>query len=254
MEKVALITGATSGIGEATACLLASEGYDLIITGRRTERLKSLKSKLENDTVRVLDLCFDVRDEDEVKRVLRELPSSWKSIDVLVNNAGLAAGLEPIDGGSSDDWNRMIDTNVKGLLYVSYEVAQIMKEYETAGHIINIGSIAGKEVYPNGNVYCATKHAVDALSKGMRMDLLKYNIKVTQICPGAVETEFSLVRFHNDADRAKSVYEGFEALVANDIAECIWFAVSRPPHVNINDMVVMPAAQASSSVFFKNKP
>lgn len=251
MKKVALITGATSGIGEATACMFASNGFDLIITGRRSDRLKGLKSRLENDSVQVLDLSFDVRKEDEVKKALRNLPDRWNKIDVLVNNAGLAAGLEPIDGGSSEDWNRMIDTNVKGLLYVSYEVAQMMKENKTAGHIVNIGSIAGKEVYPNGNVYCATKHAVDALSKGMRMDLLKYNIKVSQICPGAVETEFSLVRFHNDADRAKSVYEGYEALVADDIADCIWFVVSRPPHVNINDMLVMPAAQASSSVFFK---
>ena len=253
MEKVALITGATSGIGEATACMFASNGYSLIITGRRADRLKKLKQKLEKDSTRILDLCFDVRNEDEVRKALEELPDSWKRIDVLVNNAGLAAGLDPIDGGSSDDWNRMIDTNIKGLLYVSYEVAQIMKEHKIKGHIINIGSIAGKEVYPNGNVYCATKHAVDALSKGMRMDLLKYNIKVTQICPGAVETEFSLVRFHNDADKAKSVYDGYEALVAKDIADCIWFAVSRPSHVNINDMLVMPTAQASSSVFFKNK-
>ena len=251
MNKVALITGATSGIGEATAKLLAEKDYDLIITGRRADRLASLKAKLEKNTTRVLSLCFDVRNEDEVKKVFKELPESWRKIDVLLNNAGLAAGLESIDCGDSNDWNRMIDTNVKGLLYVSYEVAQIMKKNNTGGHIINIGSIAGKEVYPNGNVYCATKHAVDALSKGMRMDLLKYNIKVTQINPGAVQTEFSLVRFHNNADRAKAVYEGFEALVAKDIAECIWFAVSRPQHVNINDMVVMPAAQASSSVFFK---
>ena len=251
MNKVALITGATSGIGEATAKLLAEKDYDLIITGRRADRLASLKAKLEKNTTRVLSLCFDVRNEDEVKKVFKELPESWRKIDVLLNNAGLAAGLESIDCGDSNDWNRMIDTNVKGLLYVSYEVAQIMKKNNTGGHIINIGSIAGKEVYPNGNVYCATKHAVDALSKGMRMDLLKYNIKVTQINPGAVQTEFSLVRFHNDADRAKAVYKGFEALVAKDIAECIWFAVSRPKHVNINDMVVMPAAQASSSVFFK---
>ena len=253
MRRIVLITGATSGIGEATASMFASNGYDIIITGRRSDRLKSLKSKLEKNSIKAIDLCFDVRNEDEVKKALRELPESWKRIDVLVNNAGLAAGLDPIDGGSSDDWNRMIDTNVKGLLYVSYEVAQIMKEKKINGHIINIGSIAGKEVYPNGNVYCATKHAVDALSKGMRMDLLKYNIKVTQICPGAVETEFSLVRFHNNADRAKTVYEGYEALVAEDIADCIWFVVSRPKHVNINDMIVMPSAQASSSVFFKNK-
>ncbi len=253
MKKVVLITGATSGIGEASASLFASSGYDLIITGRRSDRLENIKNRLEKNSTRVLALCFDVRKEEEVKKAIGELPESWRKIDVLINNAGLAAGLDPIDSGSSEDWNRMIDTNVKGLLYVSYEVAQIMKENKINGHIVNIGSIAGKEVYPNGNVYCATKHAVDALSKGMRMDLLKYNIKVTQICPGAVETEFSLVRFHDDADRAKSVYEGYEALAANDIADCIWFAVSRPAHVNINDMIVMPSAQASSSVFFKSK-
>lgn len=199
----------------------------------------------------MLDLCFDVRNETEVKQSFNNLPKAWQKIDILVNNAGLAVGLNSIDNGSSDDWNRMIDTNVKGLLYVSFEVAQIMKKHKTKGHIVNIGSIAGKEVYPNGNVYCASKHAVDALSKGMRMDLLEHHIKVTQICPGAVETEFSLVRFHNDVDRAKSVYDGYEALVANDIADCIWFVVSRPQHVNINDMVVMPSAQASSAVFLK---
>ena len=251
MKKVVVITGATSGIGEATARMFASKGYDLIITGRRSDRLKSLKREIETPAVRVMDLCFDVRDEVEVKNKFSTLPDNWQKIDVLINNAGLAAGLDAIDSGNSDDWNRMIDTNVKGLLYVSYEVAQVMKKNKTKGHIVNIGSIAGKEVYPNGNVYCATKHAVDALSKGMRMDLLKHNIKVTQICPGAVETEFSLVRFHDDADRAKTVYEGYEALVASDIADCIWFAVSRPAHVNINDMIVMPAAQASSSVFYK---
>ena len=251
MKKVVLITGATSGIGEATARMFASNGYDLIITGRRSDRLNNLKKEIETPKVRVLNLCFDVRDEEEVKNMLSNLPDNWRKIDVLINNAGLAAGLDAIDSGNSDDWNRMIDTNVKGLLYVSYEVTQIMKKNKTNGHIVNIGSIAGKEVYPNGNVYCATKHAVDALSKGMRMDLLKHNIKVTQICPGAVETEFSLVRFHDDADKAKTVYEGYEALVATDIADCIWFAVSRPAHVNINDMIVMPAAQASSSVFHK---
>ena len=251
MKKVALITGATSGIGEATACMFASNGYDLIITGRRSDKLKMLKNKLESDSIRVLDLCFDVRNEEEVKSMLSNLPESWDRVDVLINNAGLAVGLDPIDEGRLEDWNRMVDTNVKGLLYVSYEVTQIMKKNKTKGHIVNISSIAGKEVYPNGNVYCATKHAVDALSKGMRMDLLKHNIKVTQICPGAVETEFSLVRFHDDADRAKTVYEGYEALVAKDIADCIWFAVSRPVHVNINDMIVMPTAQASSTLFFK---
>lgn len=251
MKKVALVTGATSGIGEATAKMFAEKGYDLIITGRRVERLQTLKEELEKHSSKVLTLCFNIRNEKEVKAAFDNLSDQWRPIDVLINNAGLAAGLEAIDCGSWDDWNRMIDTNVKGLLYVSYEVAQIMKKSSKDGHIVNIGSIAGKEVYPAGNVYCATKHAVDALSKGMRMDLLKHNIKVTQICPGAVETEFSLVRFHEDAERAKTVYEGYEALVASDIADCIWFAVSRPKHVNINDMVVMPAAQASASVFFK---
>lgn len=251
MNRIALVTGATSGIGKATACLLAENGYDLIITGRRAERLETLKNKIENETTRVCSLCFDIRNEGEVKQKLATLPESWRKIDVLVNNAGLAAGFDPFDSGNSDDWNRMIDTNIKGLLYMSYEVAQMMKVNNAGGHIINIGSIAGKEVYPNGNVYCASKHAVDALTKGMRMDLLKHHIKVTQICPGAVQTEFSLVRFHNDAERAKQVYKGFEALVAQDIAECIWFVVSRPVHVNINDMIVMPAAQASSSIFLK---
>lgn len=251
MNKIALITGATSGIGEATASMFAMKGYDLIITGRRAERLSTLKNKLESKTTHILDLCFDVRNETDVRNAFSNLPKNWRKIDVLINNAGLAAGLEPIDSGNPDDWNRMIDTNVKGLLYVSHEVIKMMTKNNKGGHIVNIGSIAGKEVYPDGNVYCATKHAVDALTKGMRMDLLKHSIKVSQVCPGAVETEFSLVRFHNDAERAKSVYQGFEALVAKDIADCIWFVVSRPKHVNINDMIVMPSAQASSSIFLK---
>ncbi|RNC65493.1 SDR family oxidoreductase [Proteiniphilum sp. X52] len=250
MEKIALITGATSGIGEATALKLAGNGFDIIITGRRQERLNVLKNTLEENGSHVLALCFDVRDEEGVNAALGNLPPEWQSVDVLVNNAGLAAGLEPVQQGDSLDWNRMIDTNVKGLLYVTRCISQGMISRKK-GHVINIGSIAGKEVYPNGNVYCATKHAVDALTKGMRFDLLPHNIKVTQICPGAVETEFSLVRFHGDKHRADKVYEGYECLVAHDIAECIWFAVSRPPHVNINDMVVMPTAQASASVFHK---
>ncbi|SFS74746.1 hypothetical protein SAMN05216365_1166 [Porphyromonadaceae bacterium NLAE-zl-C104] len=250
MEKIALVTGATSGIGEATAFKLAGNGFGVIITGRRQERLTVLKNKLEENGSHVLTLCFDVRDEEEVNTALKGLPPEWQNIDVLVNNAGLAAGLEPVQQGDSVDWNRMIDTNVKGLLYVTRFVSQGMIASKK-GHIVNIGSIAGKEVYPNGNVYCATKHAVDALTKGMRFDLLPYNIKVTQICPGAVETEFSIVRFHGDKSRADKVYEGYECLVADDIAECIWFAVSRPPHVNVNDMLVMPTAQASASVFHK---
>lgn len=250
MEKIALVTGATSGIGEATALKLAENGFGVIITGRRQERLAVLKNKLEENGSHVLTLCFDVRDEEEVNTALKGLPPEWQNIDVLVNNAGLAAGLEPVQQGDSVDWNRMIDTNVKGLLYVTRFVSQGMIASKK-GHIVNIGSIAGKEVYSNGNVYCATKHAVDALTKGMRFDFLPYNIKVTQICPGAVETEFSIVRFHGDKSRADKVYEGYECLVADDIAECIWFAVSRPPHVNVNDMLVMPTAQASASVFHK---
>lgn len=250
MSKIALITGATAGIGEATACKLAEEGYALIVTGRREARLLQLKNKLEQLNVRVLPLCFDVRDEQMVKQALQSLPSEWERVDLLVNNAGLAAGLSSVQEGDSDDWSRMIDTNVKGLLNVTRVVVPGMVA-RGSGHIVNIGSIAGKEVYPNGNVYCATKHAVDALTKGMRIDLLPHGIKVSQVCPGAVETEFSLIRFHGDAARAEKVYEGFESLVANDIAECIRFIVTRPPHVNINDMVVMPTAQANSTLFYR---
>ena len=250
MSKIAIITGATSGIGEAAALRLAENKTNLIITGRRQERLSILKNKLEDRNVRVLALCFDLSDEDAVKDALGNLPEEWRKIDVLLNNAGLAAGLSTLQEGESDDWNRMIDTNVKGLLYVTRAIAPGMVERKS-GHIINIGSIAGKEVYPNGNVYCATKHAVDALTKAMRIDMLSHNIKVTQISPGAVETEFSLVRFHGDTALAKSVYEGYESLVASDIADCIWFVVSRPPHVNINDMVVMPTAQASATLFHR---
>lgn len=248
--KIALITGATSGIGEATTLKLAENGFDVIITGRRNDRLTALKEKLEKKGIRVLSLCFDVRIESEVKSAIESLPDDWKNVDVLVNNAGLAAGLSTLQEGDTDDWNRMIDTNFKGLLYVSRYVSPLMIKREH-GHIINIGSIAGKEVYPNGNVYCATKHAVDALTKGMRIDMLKHNIKVTQVCPGAVETEFSIVRFHGDEDRAAKVYEGFDNLIADDIADCILFAVSRPPHVNINDMIVMPTAQATGTLFNK---
>lgn len=249
-KKIALITGATSGIGEATTRRLADNGFDVIITGRRSDRLTNLKGELEKNGTRVLDLCFDVRVESEVKSAVENLPDSWKDIDVLVNNAGLAAGLSALQEGDTDDWNRMIDTNVKGLLYVTRYVSPLMIE-RGKGHIINMGSIAGKEVYPNGNVYCATKHAVDALTKGMRIDMLRHNIKVTQVCPGAVETEFSVVRFHGDEVRAAKVYEGFDNLIAEDIADCILFAISRPDHVNINDMAVMPTAQATGTIFNK---
>lgn len=250
MRRITLITGATSGIGEAAALALAENEFDVIITGRRAERLEKLQQKLSEKGARVLPLCFDVRNEEEVNNALTNLPPEWQEIDVLINNAGLASGLDPLQQGDTDDWNAMLDTNVKGLLYVTRCLSPGMVERKK-GHIINIGSIAGKEVYPNGNVYCASKHAVDALTKGMRIDLLPHNIKVTQICPGAVETEFSVVRFHGDKQRADTIYEGYKSLVAEDIAQCIVFVVTRPTHVNINDMIVMPTAQASGSIFHK---
>lgn len=251
MAKIALVTGATSGIGEATALLLAKEGYDLIITGRRGERLRQVAQTLEGECgIKVLPLVFDVRSQAEVEANLGTLPAQWKDIDVLVNNAGLAVGLNPVQDGVVDDWERMIDTNVKGLLYVTRVVSNYMKA-QGKGHIINLCSIAGKEAYANGNVYCATKHAVDALTKGMRIDLLPYGIRVSQICPGAVETEFSIVRFKGDVERADNVYKGFTPLTALDVADAILYMVKCPPHVNINDMVIMPTAQANSYIFHK---
>ena len=250
MSKIALITGATSGIGQATAVKLSQQGLNLIITGRREERLIELKEKLEKNNINVLPLTFDVRNKGEVEAALQNLPEEWQDIDLLVNNAGLAAGFGSIQEGDTDDWDRMVDTNVKGLLYVSHVIIPGMIA-RNKGHIINLGSIASKDVYPGGNVYCGTKHAVDAITKGMRIDLLPHNIKLSLICPGAVETEFALVRFHGDAERAKRVYDGYENLVADDIAECIWFMVSRPPHVNVDDMLVMPTAQATGSIFHK---
>jgi len=249
--KKALITGATSGIGEACAHLFAKEKYNLILTGRRMDRLEKLAADLKNKyAIEIMVLNFDVRNKEEVVQHLENLPADWKRVDVLINNAGLSQGLDPIQSGSYDDWDTMIDTNVKGLLYVSKVVANWMINNKS-GHIINIGSIAGKEVYPNGNVYCATKHAVDALSKAMRIDLVSHSIKVTAVHPGAVETEFSQVRFKGDEARAKKVYEGFEPLVANDIAETIWFAVSRPAHVNINELIITPTAQATATNIFR---
>jgi 3-hydroxy acid dehydrogenase / malonic semialdehyde reductase len=248
MSKIALITGATSGIGEACAHLFAREKYNLVLTGRREDRLEKLAKKLNTKyNVEVAVSAFDVRDREQVINSLDELPAKWKKVSVLINNAGLSQGLDPIQSGSYDDWDTMIDTNIKGLLYVSKVVSNWMVTNK-AGHIINIGSIAGKEVYPNGNVYCATKAAVDALNKAMRVDLVSHGIKVTAIHPGAVETEFSEVRFKGDKDRAKKVYDGFEPLVAADIAETIWFAVSRPAHVNINELIIMPTAQASAAI------
>ncbi len=253
MKKIALITGATSGLGKAIALRLGKEGYNLIITGRRKDKLEELDREISiNYGSTVLPLCFDVRKYDEVETALGNLPEKWRNIDVLVNNAGLAVGLDPIYKGEVDDWERMIDTNIKGLLYVTRVVTPIMVE-RCSGHIINIGSIAGKAVYPNGAVYCATKYAVNALHQGMRMDLLPYNIRVTQICPGAVDTEFSLVRFKGDKGRADQVYTGYENLVADDIAESIYFAISQPPHVDIQDMLVMPTAQATGNMFHKKE-
>lgn len=248
MVKIALITGATSGIGEACAHLFAQQGYHLILVGRREALLEKIAHHLSDKyAIEIKKIQADVRDQENINYVLETLPSNWKNVDVLINNAGLSQGLEPIDKGSTEDWDTMIDTNVKGLLYVSKIVSNWMIAHKK-GHIINIGSIAGKEVYPNGAVYCATKHAVDALNKGMRIDLLPHGIKVTAIHPGMVETEFSIVRFKGDEGRAKKVYDGFEPLIAQDIAEAIWFAVSRPAHVNINDMLIMPTAQATATL------
>jgi NADP-dependent 3-hydroxy acid dehydrogenase YdfG len=248
MKKIALITGATSGIGKATAFLLARNDFDLIITGRRKDLLKQVRSKIESETTsKVMDLCFDIRIHSEVLKAMNEIPANWKKVDVLVNNAGLAAGLDRIQEGNLNDWEQMIDTNIKGLLYISREISRWMIS-NGSGHIINIGSIAGKEVYEKGNVYCATKFAVEALTRGMRIDLVQHNIKVTCIAPGMVETEFSLVRFKGDSKRAEKVYEGVTPLYAEDIAEAVLFAVTRPPHVNIDEILIMPTAQASATV------
>ena len=240
MKKTALITGATSGIGRAVAIRLAKEGYRLVITGRRSERLKETSEVLSAWT-EVLPLVFDVRRLDEVEKFLGNLPAEWRE---------MAAGLEPLQAGLIDDWERMIDTNVKGLLYVSRTILPGMVA-RCKGHVFNLGSIAGKETYMNGNVYCATKHAVDSLTKSMRMECLPYGIKVTQICPGAVETEFSNVRFHGDDERAANVYKGFTPLKGEDIADIVAYCLNLPAHVCLNDIVVMPTAQANSGNFHK---
>ncbi|MEI6885111.1 MAG: SDR family oxidoreductase [Bacteroidota bacterium] len=251
MKKTILITGATSGFGKAIAIKFAQNGDNIIITGRRKERLADLKKLLATDfKVEVLALCFDVRNSSAVQKAINSLPDQWKSIDVLVNNAGLAAGLGPVHEGVLDDWERMIDTNMKGLLYMTRFVAPLMV-IRKQGHIINIGSIAGKEVYPNGNVYCGSKFGVDAITKGTRIDLVSHNIKVTQIAPGAANTEFALVRFNGDQQKADNVYKGFKPLVAEDIAEVVYYVTTLPSHVNINDLVLMPTAQASSTVFHR---
>lgn len=248
---IVLITGATSGIGKSTAIEFAKNGYHLILTGRRNERLLELKTELEKKySINVIPLCFDVRNEQVVKQAIDSLPHEFKAIDVLVNNAGLAAGLSSIQDGKLAHWEQMIDTNIKGLLYVSKHISQLMIASKK-GHIINVGSIAGKEVYANGNVYCATKHAVDALNKGMRIDLLPYGIKVSSVNPGMVETEFSIVRFDGDEERAKKVYENIIPLKPEDIAETIYWIASRPTHVNINDIIIMPTIQANATTVLR---
>nr|WP_315212825.1 SDR family NAD(P)-dependent oxidoreductase [uncultured Flavobacterium sp.] len=246
MNKTALVTGATSGIGRATARILAKNNYKIILCGRREDRLTALEKELSEYT-EIHTLSFDVRDKKAVFESINSLPEAFSTIDILINNAGNAHGLDPIQTGDLDDWDAMIDINVKGLLYVSKAIIPQMMERKS-GHIINIGSIAGKEVYPNGNVYCASKHAVDALNQSMRMDLNPYGIRVGAIHPGMVETEFSEVRFKGDTERASTVYKDIKALQAEDIADIIYFVVSRPSHVNIGDLVVFPTAQASATI------
>lgn len=252
MPGIILITGATSGIGRACAHKFAKEGNRIIITGRRAERLESIASDLRKlYNTAVLTLAFDVRNRSQVNEAFKDLPENFRKIDILINNAGLALGLKPIQDGDPDQWETMIDTNVKGVLYVTHAVVPLMMQ-QGHGRIINIGSIAGKEAYLNGNVYCATKAAIDSLSKSMRIDLLTKNIKVTQVAPGAVETEFSLIRFSGDIAAANKVYQGFEPLRPDDVANVVHYCTTLPAHVNINDILLMPAAQASASIFNKN--
>jgi len=248
-QKTAFITGATSGIGKATAQLLAKNEFQLILCGRRNERLKQIKEELSKIT-KVITLQFDVSNRTAVFNAIESLPSEFKQIDILINNAGNAHGLSSIQDGNIDDWDAMLDINVKGLLYVSKAILPQMVK-RNSGFVVNIGSIAGKEVYPNGNVYCASKHAVNALNKAMRIDLNKHNIRVSAIHPGAVETEFSQVRFKGDVDKAKNVYSGYDALKAKDIADIIHFVITRPSHVNIEDLVVYPTSQASATIINK---
>ena len=252
MNKTALITGATSGIGKAAAKKLAALGYNLIITGRRNELLKSLQTEIDANHEKTMILNFDVRNRDAAISAWNSLPEEWKKIDLLINNAGLAAGADPINTGIWDNWERMIDTNIKGLLAVSQLVIPGMIERK-CGHIINVSSIAGFEVYANGNVYCASKHAVHAITKGMRIDLLQYNIKVSSISPGMVETEFSIVRYNGDKAKADNVYKGLTPLYAEDVADAIEFMITRPAHVNVNDMLLMPASQASGVYSYRNE-
>ncbi|MDR2910611.1 MAG: SDR family NAD(P)-dependent oxidoreductase [Bacteroidales bacterium] len=253
MKKTALITGATSGIGLATARLMAKNNFNLILTGRRNIRLLSLQEEIRQNTEsKVFLLNFDIINFRETESALNQLPEEWKEIDVLINNAGLALGMNTINEGVIDDWEQMIDTNIKGLLYITKLISSGMVE-RRSGHIVNISSIAGKETYKMGNVYCASKHAVQSLTQGMRLDLLPYGIKVSSVCPGAVETEFSEVRFKGDKTKAAKVYEGFHPLVAEDIAETILFILTRPKHVNIDDVLIMPTAQALTREFKRDE-
>ena len=251
MSKIVCVTGAPSGIGRATAEIFAANGYNLIITGRRKEKLEELGEELVSKyKIDLIALNFDVRSNEAVNKAFDSLPEGWRAIDILVNNAGLAVGLGPIQEGVIDDWERMIDTNIKGLLYVSRKVLPWLVERKQ-GHVFNIASIAGKETYLNGNVYCATKTAVDSLSRAMRMDMVPYGIKVTNVAPGAVETEFSIVRFKGDQQRADNVYKGYEPLTGKDIADTIYYVATMPDHVCINDLIITPKAQASASIFHK---
>lgn len=251
--KIALITGATAGFGEAMAYRCAKLGYRLIITGRRKERLDALAQKLRSGySTDILTLCFDIRDNGACEEAVNSIPENFREIDLLVNNAGLAAGAAPFDEALLDDFERMIDTNVKGLIYMTKLIVPEMIK-RNKGHIVNISSIAGIEVYPNGNVYCASKHAVNAITKGLRLDLVKYGIKVSSISPGMAETEFSIVRYHGDTEKAKSVYKGLVPLNAEDIADALEFIITRPDHVSINDIQLNPAQQANTYISVRNK-
>lgn len=247
MSNIILITGATSGFGEAAAHKFAQNGWNIILTGRRKERLDKLEIEIRNYGVNVLPLCFDVRKLDEVQQAINGLSDTWKNIDVLLNNAGLAAGRGPIQEGVYDDWEQMIDTNVKGLLYMTREVSPLMVA-RNKGHIINVASLAGWEAYGGGNVYCGTKHAVRAITRSARIDLLPHNIKVSVISPGAADTEFSLVRFKGDEAKANAVYEGYQPLKAEDVAESIYFMATQPAHVNIEEIFILPTAQATATI------
>lgn len=250
--KTALITGATSGFGHSIAFRLAGLGYNLIITGRRAERLAELTKQLQSDySIEVFPLCFDVRDNDACTKAIQSIPSSFLKIDLLINNAGLAAGASPFQESDLTDYDQMIDTNVKGLLYITKLIVPGMIEQQS-GHIINISSIAGIEVYPNGSVYCATKHAVNAITKGLRLDLVKHGIKVSSVSPGMAETEFSIIRYHGDEEKAKAVYAGIIPLNAEDIADTVEFIITRPAHVSINDIQINPAQQANTYITHRN--